>query len=98
MLIKRFPRCQEDSLVPGAFEMGICSVAQRGEELSQEDAGEEQEDQRNAQEQNHLKQGLPTAERIGRNQITHRLLLRRGLLAPRFSPLTLRICQSPLPK
>jgi len=79
MLIKRFLRCQENSSGKGALGRWSGSVAERWEKLPQKNAGQEQEGQGNAEEQNHLEKSLPAAERVGRNQVAHRLLPRRLL-------------------
>jgi hypothetical protein len=78
------------------LSMGKGSVAERGKKLPQEEPGRNQKDQRYAQQQGHLKQRLPTTERIGRNQITRRVLPGRWLLAP-LASLCSRICQGSLP-
>ena len=77
--------------------MGEGSVSEGWKKLPQEEPGHEQKDQGYAQQQGHLKQRLPTAQRIGRNQITHRLFSDRRLLAAALASLRTRIRQSHLP-
>ena len=96
MLIKRFLGCQGHSLARDAWWMRTGSVPEGWEKLPQEEAGEEQEGQRNSDEQNHLEESLSAAERVGGNQIAHRLFPCR-LLVPTLAPLSSRICQGFLP-
>jgi hypothetical protein len=72
---------------------GEGSVSEGWKKLPQEEAGHEQEGQGNAQQQYHLKQRLPTTQRIGRNQITYRFFSGRWLLAAAFAPLSSGIRQ-----
>ena len=97
MLIKRFLRCQGDSSGQDAPGLRRRSVPEGWKKLPQEKAGEDQECQWNTQEEKHLEKCLPTAEGIGWNQIAHRILPRRRLLAPPLAALTFRIYQGLLP-
>lgn len=77
--------------------MGAGSVSEGWKKLPQEEPGHEQKDQGYAQQQSHLKQRLPGAQRIGRNQITYRLFSGRRLLAAALASLHTRIRQGYLP-
>jgi hypothetical protein len=97
MLIKRFLRCQGISWWREGSVDGEGSISEKREKLPQEEPGHEQKDQGYAQQQGHLKQRLPGAQGIGRNQITHRLFSGRRLLAAALASLRTRIRQGCLP-